>query len=165
MVLPISGMRHRMHDRRVSVTSGKRQRLNSLSISRRNLTAFLGRELNDHEFDSMAAVWRQFDRRGVAASAHRLFAEAYARFKETNTNRSHRRRARIAKAEAFFLCAAMHAKRGHFLEAIPHLGYSLLWHPQGFVRGAIAITKRAVRYFWRAGVSVRHHYRPAFKKA
>lgn len=165
VVLPINGMRHRLHDRRVSVVSGKRQQYNSMSISRRNLTAYLGHEVDDHDFESMCAVWRQYDRRGAAASAHRLFSEAYARFKETNTNRSHRRRVRMAKAHAFCLSAFMHAKRGHFLEAIPHLCYSILWHPQGFLRGAFAATKRALRYFWRAGHAVRHHYRPALKKA
>jgi glycosyltransferase involved in cell wall biosynthesis len=165
LVLPITGMRYRMHDRRVSVTSGKRQRLNSLSISRRNLTAFLGHELDDREFDSMTAVWRQFDRRGAAASAHRLFAEAYALFKETNTNRNHRRRVRMAKSRAFFLSAVQHTKRGHFGEAIALVGYSLLWHPLGFLRAAVAAAQRAAGYFWRAGLSVRHHYRPALKKA
>lgn len=165
VVLPINGMRHRLHDRRVSVISGKRQQYNSLSISRRNLTAFLGHEVDDHDFESMAAVWRQFDRRGAAPGAHRLFTEAYARFKETNTNRNHRRRVRMAKAQAFFLSAVMHVRRGHLLEAIPHLGYSLLWHPHGLVRAAVAMTQRGLRYFWRAGLAVRLHSRPALKKA
>jgi glycosyltransferase involved in cell wall biosynthesis len=165
VVLPISGMRHRLHDRRVSVTSGKRQLSNSMSISRRNLTAYLGHELDDEEFEAMTSVWRQTDRRGAAASAHRLFSKAYARFKETNTNRQYRRRVRMAKAQAFFLSAAMHAKRGHLLEAIPHLGYSLLWHPGGFLSGVAAMVQRTARYFWRAGRSVRHHYRPSFRKA
>lgn len=165
VVLPINGMRHRMHDRRVSVVSGIRQLNNSMSISRRNLTAFLGQELDDEEFESMSAVWRQTGRRGAASSAHRLFAKAYARFKELNSNREHRRRARIAKAHAFFLTAAMHAKRGHFLEAIPHLGYSLRWHPTGFLTAAREAVMRAIGYFWRAGRSVRLHYRPLLKKA
>ncbi|MFL6248723.1 MAG: glycosyltransferase family 2 protein [Thermoanaerobaculia bacterium] len=153
-VLPITGMRYRMHDHSVTVKSGKRQRLNSLTISRRNLTAFLGEELDDREFDSMAAVWRQFDRRGAAPGAHRLFAKAYARFRKTNANRHHRRRVRMAKAQAFFLSAAMQAKRGHMLEAIQHLGYALLWHPQGCMQAAVAVAKRVVRYCWRAGVDV-----------
>lgn len=165
VVLPINGMQHRLHDCRVSVVSGKRQQFNSMSISRRNLTAYLGHEVDDRDFASMCSVWRQIDRRGAAASAHRLFSEAYARFKETNTNRRHRRRVRIAKAQAFFLTAVMHARRGHLLEAIPHLGYSLLWHPHGFVYAAVAVTKRALRYFWRAGLSIRLHARPALKKA
>ena len=165
LVLPITGMRHRMHDRRVSVTSGKRQRLNSVSISRRNLTAFLGHELDDQEFDAMTAIWRQFDRRGAAAGAHRLFSEAYAHFKQANANRGHRRRVRMAKARAFFLSAVQQVKRGHFGEAIAHLGYSLRWHPFGFVHAAVAAARRAVLYVWRARLSVRHHYRPALKKA
>lgn len=165
VVLPMNGMRHRLHDSRVSIVSGKRQLNNSKSISRRNLTAFLGHELDDDEFESLAAVWRQTDRRGAAGSAHRLFAKAYARFKETNTNRRHRGRARMAKAHAFLLSAAMHAKRGHFLEAIPYLGYSLLWHPRGLLSGVAAAVKRAARYFWRAGRSVRHHYRMSLRKA
>jgi glycosyltransferase involved in cell wall biosynthesis len=165
VVLPINGMRHRLHDRRVSVVSGKRQLSNSISISRRNLTAYLGHELDDDEFESMSAVWRQTDRRGAASSAHRLFAKAYARFKEANPSRQHRRRARIAKAHAFFLSAAMHAKRGHFIEAIPHIGYSLLWHPTGFLTAMGEVMKRAAAYFWRAGRAVRLHYRISLKKA
>jgi glycosyltransferase involved in cell wall biosynthesis len=165
VLLPINGMRHRLHDHRVSVTSAKRQLRNSMSISRRNLTAYLGHEVADQEFESLTSVWRQTDRRGAARSAHRLFSTAYARFKETNADRGQRRCVRVAKAHAFFLSAAMHAKRGHFFEAIPHLGYSLLWHPHGFLTGVTAMVKRAARYFWQAGASVRHHYRPSLRKA
>lgn len=146
VVLPIVGMRHRLHEDRVSVVSGSRQQTNSLRISRRNLTTFLGRELADDEFHAMSAVWRQTDRRGSAAAAHRLFAEVYARFKELHPNRVHRRIARIAKAHMWFLSAAMHAKRGNMVEAVTHLGYSMRWHPVGFVSGAVAIARRAIRY-------------------
>jgi glycosyltransferase involved in cell wall biosynthesis len=150
VILPIVGMRHRLHDDRVSITSGTQQMSNSLRISRRNLTAFLGRELTDDEYASMASVWRQTDRLGSSAAAHRVFAEAYERFKSTDENRGHRRHARIATARAWFLSAAMHAKRGNVLEAIPQLGYSLRWHPLGFLNGAFAIAVRAVRFTLRS---------------
>jgi glycosyltransferase involved in cell wall biosynthesis len=150
VVLPIVGMRHRLHDNRVSITRGAQQMTNSLRISRRNLTTFLGRELTDDEFDSMAAVWRQYDRAGSAAAAHRLFAEAYRRFTSTNGNRGHRRHARMATAHAWFLSAAMWAKRGNVSEAISYLGYSLRWHPLGFMSGAFAIAARTVRYLLRS---------------
>jgi len=145
VVLPIVGMRHRLHDKRVSIVAGQQQMSRSLSISRRNLTALLGHEPDDDEFAAMSAVWRQTDRRGSAAAAHRLFREAYAHFKSTNANREHRRHVRLAKAHAWFLSAAMCAKRGHMLDAIAHLGYSLLWHPAGFATGAIAVAGRLAR--------------------
>jgi glycosyltransferase involved in cell wall biosynthesis len=149
VILPISGMRHRLHDHRVSITSGQRQERYSMSISRRNLTAFLGHEVDDEEFESLSAVWRQSDHRLSAAAANRLFREAYARFRQTNTNRIHRRRARMAKAHNWFLSAAMNAKRGRLLAVLPYLGYSLRWHPLGFLTGAWAIAKRAARSIWR----------------
>jgi glycosyltransferase involved in cell wall biosynthesis len=150
VVLPISGMRHRLHDRRVSVISAMSQQHNSMRISRSNLTAFLGHEVGDAEFIALSAVWRQMDARGAAFAAHRLFATAYARFRESNANRNHRRRARMATAHAFVLSAAMHAKRGHALEVLPHLGYALRWHPLGFLSGASAIAGRAARVAWRS---------------
>jgi GT2 family glycosyltransferase len=150
VMLPMIGMCHRMHDKRVSVVSGPRQQSNSIGISRRNLTTLLRRELTDDEVASLAAVWRQLDRRGCALTAQRVFREAYARFLETNPTRAHRRGARMAKAHAWFLSAAMLAKRGHFVEALQHASYSLRWHILGFFTGAMTSAERAIRYALRS---------------
>lgn len=148
VVLPLCGMRHRIHDSQVSIASRKRQQGNSIRISLRNVTAFLGREPDADDFAAMTAVWRQTELRGTAARAHRLFTEMYEPFCE-NATPAQRRRARLAKAQAFFLSAAIHAKRGHVLEALTHAAYSLRWHPLAIFTTAAEIVERAVRYFWR----------------
>jgi glycosyltransferase involved in cell wall biosynthesis len=154
VVLPMIGMRHRMHENRVSVVSGSRQQSNSMRISRRNMTTLLRRELTDDEYAALAAVWRQHDRRGCAVAAQRLFCEAYDRFLEQHPTRALRRGVRMAKAHAWLLSAAMLAKRGHFVEALQHAGYSLRWHALGFVTGTIASASRAIRFALRPRVRV-----------
>ena len=145
LVLPITGMRHRMHDRRVSVTSGKRQRLNSVSISRRNLTAFLGHELDDQEFDAMTAIWRQFDRRGAAAGAHRLFSEAYAHFKQANANRSHRRQGACVFPQRRAAGETRALRRGHCASRLFASLASVRIRARGGGRGATCGALRLAR--------------------
>jgi glycosyltransferase involved in cell wall biosynthesis len=149
VVLPMIGMRHRLHEDRVSVVSGPRQQSNSMRISRRNLTTLLRRELRDDEFAALAAVWRQTGTCDSAIDADRLFREAYARFLEKRPSHRHRRAVRMAKAHTWFLSAAMLAKRARFVEALAHAGYSLRWHPLGFMSGVFASMDRAMGYVLR----------------
>jgi glycosyltransferase involved in cell wall biosynthesis len=149
VVLPMIGMRHRLHEDRVSVVSGPRQQSNSMRISRRNLTTLLHRELRDDEFAALAAVWRQTGTCDSAIDANRLFREAYARFLEKRPSHRHRRAVRMAKAHVWFLSAAMLAKHARFIEALAHAGYSLRWHPLGFMSGVFASMDRAMGYVLR----------------
>lgn len=149
VVLPMIGMRHRLHEDRVSVVSAPRQQSNSMRISRRNLTTLLRRELHDDEFAALAAVWRQTGTCDSAIDADRLFREAYARFLEKRPSHRHRRAVRMAKAHVWFLSAAMLAKRARFVEAVAHAGYSLRWHPLGFMSGVFASMDRAMGYVLR----------------
>jgi GT2 family glycosyltransferase len=150
VVLPIIGMRHRMHEHRVSVVWGKRQQRHSVEISRNNLELLLQRKLTDEEIGAVAAVWRQTGERGMARGAHRVFSETYTRFAATNGGlRRHRRRVRITKAKAWVIGAAMHVKHGQFLESLQYLAYAMRWHPLGFVSGTAAVARRGWAYFRR----------------
>jgi hypothetical protein len=157
VVLPMIGMRHRMHEQRVSVVWGQRQRGHSVAISRRNIEALLQRNLTEEEVAAVAAVWRQTGQRGMAGGAHRVFRETYARFLATKPQRRHRRRVRIAKARMWVTGAAMHAKQGNVVDALQYLGYAIRWHPLGFVSGLMAIASRVAAYFrrsWQDATSV-----------
>ena len=149
VVLPIIGMRHRLHEERASVVWGSRQLSHSVAVSRNNLEALLGRKLSEQEVAAVAAVWRQTGQRGVATDAHRMFCETYARFVATKPHRRHRRRVRMAKARVWLIGAAVHAKRGNVVEAVQYLGYSLRWHPLGFLSGIVNVAVRVARYVWR----------------
>jgi hypothetical protein len=149
VVLPMIGMRHRLHRQRASVRWGQRQQSHSVAISRRNLETLLQRKLSDQEVAAVAAVWRQTGQRGMAAEAHRIFCQTYARFLATKPPRRHRRRVRIAKARMWVTGAAMHAKHGNVVDALQYLGYAIRWHPLGFVSGLLAIASRVTAYFRR----------------
>jgi hypothetical protein len=150
VVLPMIGMRHRLHQHRVSVMWAQRQQSHSIAISRGNLETLLQRKLSEREVAAVAAVWRQTGHRGMATDAQRVFRETYARFVATRPNRHHRRRARVAKARMWVTGAAMHAKHGNLIDAVQYLGYALRWHPLGLVSGMMAIASRAAAYFWRS---------------
>lgn len=148
VVLPMIGMRHRLHAQRVSVLWTQRQQLHSIAISRENVERLLQRKLTEREVAAVAAVWRQTGQRGMASDAHRIFRETYAHFMAANSRR-HRRRVRVAKARMWVTGAAVHAKHGHVIDALQYLGYALRWHPLGFISGMMTIAFRAAAYFWR----------------
>ena len=157
VVLPMIGMRHRMHEQRASVVWGQRQRGHSVAISRRNIEELLQRKLSDEEVAAVAAVWRQTGQRGMAGSAHRVFRETYARFLATRPARRHRRRVRLAKARMWVTGAAMHARHGNVVDALQYAGYAIRWHPLGFVAGLMAIASRVAAYIqrsWQSATSV-----------
>jgi glycosyltransferase involved in cell wall biosynthesis len=149
VVLPIIGMRHRMHEHRVSVVWGKRQQTHSVEISRQNLEVLLQRKLSDEEIGAVAAVWRYTGERGMARSAHRVFTETYGHFAAKNVRRRHRRRVRIYKARIWVIGAAMHIKHGQFLESLQYLAYAMRWHPLGVVSGSVAVARRGWAYLRR----------------
>ena len=167
VVLPMIGMRHRMHGQRSSVVWAPRQLSHSVAISRRNIEALLRRTVSEQEIAAVAAVWRQTGQRGMAAGAQRIFRETYARFLDTNPPRHHRRRVRIAKARMWVTGAAMHAKQGNVLDAVQHLGYAIRWHPLGVVSGMVSIASRIASYLgrhWRDATSVGIEAHPADAK-
>jgi glycosyltransferase involved in cell wall biosynthesis len=133
--LPMIGMSHRLHAARASIVHGARQRDRSLRTSRRMLGELLGRELGDDEVAAVASAWRVECRPGSAALAHRVLLEAYRRFVATNADRHHRRRVRVLTARRWVLGAALHARRGHPVEAARRLGYAARWHPFGLLAG------------------------------
>ncbi len=141
VVLPIVGMKHRLHRGRVSTRREDRQRYESLSISRRALTGLLHRRLGDREVDSLAAVWRSERRTGHAAAAHRLLTEAYRRFEARQSSRQHRRRVRILTAGRWVTGAARLARDGQVVEAASYLGYAVRWHPLGVGLGIASVTR------------------------
>jgi GT2 family glycosyltransferase len=153
VILPIVGMRHRMHDERVSVRWSRLQMNQSQEISRRNLMLLLERDLTEGEFDAVVAVWRQTGGTSKSFCAHRVFTEAYERFKQKSEKRALRRRVRIATSQVWVIGAAMHTKHGRFLEALLYVGYSIRWHPLGFVTGTSGVAKRAAKYFWRSAIA------------
>jgi hypothetical protein len=146
VVLPMIGMRHRLHEQRVSILGAQEQQRQSIAISRKNLEALLQRTLSEREVSAVAAVWRQTGERGLAAEAHRVFRQSYARFAAAHPGRGSRRRARIAHARMWIIGAAMHAKQRKLLDALQYLGYALRWHPLGAVSGIAEVAVRAAAY-------------------
>lgn len=145
VVLPIIGMRHRMHEHRVSVVWGKRQQTHSVEISRNNLELLLQRKLSDEEIGAVAAVWRYTGERGMAPGAHRLFTETYRLF-AAKVPRRHRRRVRMYKARIWVIGAAMHFKHRQFAESLQYMAYGMRWHPLGVVTGSVAVAQRGWTY-------------------
>ena len=149
VALPIIGMHHRHHGGKVSVVWRERQLDRSLSISRRMLTALLGRPLSDDEFSAITGVWRQQVRPGATPLAHRTFVVIFERFFDGNPSHEERRRARMATAHRWVLTAAVAARHGSLVESAQHLYYALLWHPLGFARGTADVARAAATRVWR----------------
>jgi GT2 family glycosyltransferase len=146
VLLPIIGMKHRLHGRRSSILWYERQRRHSLRISRRMMQELLRRELTDDEENAVSSVWRQEGRRGVAASAHRVLAEAYGRYLATSPERRHRHRVRFATARRWVLASAALARQGDVLDALRHFGYAVRWHPLGVLAGISRLAWRVVTH-------------------
>ncbi len=149
VVLPMIGMRHRLHQQRSSIVWAPRQMSRSVAISRSNIEALLHRAVSDEEITAVAAVWRQTGQRGMAAGAQRMFRETYTRFLDTSSRRRPRRRVRMAKARMWVTGAVMHARRGNMIDALQYLGYALRWHPLGTVSGLLSMASRGVAYLRR----------------
>jgi GT2 family glycosyltransferase len=145
VVLPIIGMKHRLHDGRVSVTSGARQRGRSIAIARNMLHRLLERPLTDDELDAVVSVWRSEGRPGSAVTGHRILAEGFAKFVATNRNSHHRRRVRIITAGRWVTSAAHFVRRGELREALQHLIYAARWHPLGLIGGTAVVMRSIVR--------------------
>jgi glycosyltransferase involved in cell wall biosynthesis len=150
VILPMVGMKRRLHDRQLSVTFEELQRSNSLATSRRMLTELLGRAITDEEEDAVAAVWRAEGRPGFAAGAERMLREAYARFVADGASGRDRRRARLETGMRWFRAALVLARTGDVAEAARHLVFGLRWHPLVLAVGArFVISRMSVRLYRR----------------
>jgi len=150
VMLPIIGMKHRLHAGRSSILWYERQRRNSLTIARRMMKNLLLREITENEESAVSSVWRQEGRRGVAACAHAVLAEGYGRYCATLPSRRHRHRVRLATARRWVLSSARLASQGDILDAVRHFTYALRWHPLGGVSGMSSLAWRAIVHFRRA---------------
>jgi glycosyltransferase involved in cell wall biosynthesis len=130
VVLPMVGMRHRMHSARISVVKADRCREESLYISRRTLSSRLGREVDPDDADAVAAIWRAEGRPTDTSTAHHLLAEALVRSSDA-VGRDARRRIRILTASRWATAGAQLARKGRVFEAARCLGYAARWHPAG----------------------------------
>jgi len=141
-VLPIVGMKYRLHADRVSVRQRELQRHNSLLVARRLLTSLFGVELADADLQALASVWCEDARREAAPRAHQLLTRAYALFRTTTANRSDRRLVRVLTARRWTLAAAAFARTGEIREAAIHVAYAWRWHPLGFLAGVATLATR-----------------------
>jgi glycosyltransferase involved in cell wall biosynthesis len=162
VLLPIIGMKHRLHDQRASVLWTERQRRHSLSISRRMMRGLLQREITREEEEAVSSVWVQEGQTGVAALAQSVLREAYGRYLETQPRGVHRRRVRFATARRWVLASATLARRRQIIDAFRHLGYALRWHPLGVISGGVHYLRRAILHFRRATHRARVRARYAY---
>jgi glycosyltransferase involved in cell wall biosynthesis len=142
VVLPLLGMKYRLHEARVSVVKRERQRQNSHLVTKNMLTALFGEEPSADDLAALASVWRDEARPGSARRAHRILSRAYELFRAGNGNRSHRARVRIETARRWTFAAIAFARRGELREAAIHIAYALRWHPRGVLKGVMMWTTR-----------------------
>ncbi|MEA2490982.1 MAG: hypothetical protein QOH21_2774, partial [Acidobacteriota bacterium] len=135
LVLPMVGMRHRLHDRRSSVIWHVEQRTNSYGITRRMLSRHLGRPVSDEELLAVSHLWRLELQRGYGARADRVVREAYRVYAGRNPAAS-RRRVRLLNGRQFTVVAAFLLRRGHVFDAALHIGRAVRWHPLGPLKAA-----------------------------
>jgi glycosyltransferase involved in cell wall biosynthesis len=135
LVLPILGMKHRMHDSRSSVLWRGEQRAMSYGITRRNLARHLGRSISDDEVEAVSHLWRLELQSGCSDRADRVVREVY-RAVAPRSSRATRRRLRILTARQFTVVAAFLLRKGSVGDAALHLGRALRWHPLGLFKAS-----------------------------
>ncbi len=150
VMLPIIGMRHRLHGERASILWYERQRRHSLRIAKRMMRELLRREISEDEENAVSSVWRQEGRRGVAGIAHRVLSEAYARYVDTAPPLRHRHRVRFATSRRWLLASATLVRQGDVLDALRHFAYAVRWHPIGVLAGIGRLAWRVVVHIRRA---------------
>lgn len=146
VILPIVGMKHRLHEQRASVVRREVQRRRSLAVARRMMTELLAREITVEEEQAVACVWRQEIYAGLASRAHRLLSETYERFWSGDSNGMHQRSARFATARRWTYAAAAFARCGQYGEAFRYLAYGIRWHPLGVSAAVSHLLRRLVNY-------------------
>jgi glycosyltransferase involved in cell wall biosynthesis len=134
VVLPQAGMRHRVHDSRITVRDNARQVQESWNTTRRMLTRYLAREIADDELRAIATTWRRHVPSPRPDLAHRVLEEAYRVFARMHSDPDLQRRVRIVTAQRLAETAATLLRHGHLRDAIRHLGFALRWEPAGVLR-------------------------------
>jgi hypothetical protein len=100
VVLPEIGMRYRVHDENLTASGRGRQLEVGKRVVKRMLTAYLGREVSNHEANALTHAWR-WDAGMIAVDpklADALLREAYAIFSRTNDSNACRLVRRYAHA-------------------------------------------------------------------
>jgi GT2 family glycosyltransferase len=141
VILPIIGMKHRMHEARWSVLNSERQRRNSMATSGWMLEQLLGRSLTPDEANAVQSVWAAEGNGDVATDAERIFRAAYEHCAAASP--TDRRRIRFVTAIHWFDSAVMLIRCASMVEAVRHLRYAARWHPGAIKMGLILAAGRA----------------------
>jgi hypothetical protein len=131
-VLPIVGLRYRVHDRSATAVHRDEQTKTAIWISRRELSQTIGRELTDQEAEAVYLRWSGLPRRGVSGLAERVIGEAFEAFRRTSPADADLRRVQVLVANRFARSAASLAKRARLREAMQCARIAARWHPGGF---------------------------------
>ncbi len=145
IVLPIIGMKYRLHSARVSVVKRERQRQNSQCIANGLLASLFGEELPNDDLAALASVWRDEVRRADPVRAHRVFTRAYDLFCARNDDAHHRACVRRETARRWTSAAFAFARQGELRQAVTHFAYAMRWHPRGLLDGVAALLSRTLR--------------------
>jgi hypothetical protein len=105
------------------------------------LRDLLGRAVDPEEHDAAYSVWNHVGQPKAASIAHAVLMESYSQFEKANTDLAHRKFVRLAVAQRWALSAAVLTRRGHGIQAVNYLWYSLMWHPFGIATTAIEASK------------------------
>jgi hypothetical protein len=151
VIMPVIGMKHRMHRGRLSVLYPAQQRSKGMAVSRGLLQQILSRTLTTNEANAIQSVWAAEGRDGVAADAECIFRAAYDCC--ATTSPADRRRIRFVTAVHWFNSAVILMRRANLIEAARHLGYAVRWHPGAIATGLNRVAGRSYDRLQRA---IRH---------
>ncbi|HEX2836284.1 MAG TPA: glycosyltransferase family A protein [Thermoanaerobaculia bacterium] len=125
--LPFVGMIKRTHGGQAWLQYAGVKRANWIGIMRSSLEPYLRRALREDEVDALITVWRHDRRLGMAKLADEVMHEAFARFRETVSDRALRACARRKIARQWYVAARHLARHGHPLEALNYLARGARW--------------------------------------
>jgi Glycosyl transferase family 2 len=124
-VLPLTGVKYRVHDSNVTVVQHIEQKRVFIEICRRTMSTTLGRPISTADAEAVTARWWSTPVPGATKIADALIAEVYERVPGAG------RRARVITAGRFAVSAMSLARKGHIAEALRCAGVAAKWHPWG----------------------------------
>jgi GT2 family glycosyltransferase len=129
-VIPFVGLKRRVHAQQISRRWRHIQIRNSMLISKRMLSEYLGRTLSDEEAAEIASVCGQLGSANSGGTAQHVLREAFSLFAGGKRQRVLVRR---VIAHWWVHSAAALFKRRKLAEAVCHLRYAFLWHPSSIL--------------------------------
>lgn len=130
-VLPMIGLKYRVHDESTSALHERSQIETAVEVSRRQLSATLGRTVKTDEARAVFGRWRETSCEPVSRQANAVITEAWDAWLRADPTMTDRTRARILVATRFARSAVDLMRRKRFAEAVVCTNIAAAWHPSG----------------------------------